>query len=154
MKVLSVFAVITVILLCTTLPAFARSSFGSVTYKGKSYYNLATAYSISYDFADSDAFVADVSIPNTRTLTGNTNGKPAYAHVQLGALENEVISVAPGNTIQFHIRYWFTVRLENDQEGDFDTKCRNSMTIQKIENLTEPSEDSFKCTLHRITSQE
>lgn len=116
MKVLSVFAVITVILVCTTLPAFARSSFGSVTYKGKPYYNLATAESISYYFADKDAYVSNVSIPNTRTITGNTKGKPSFAHIQLGSTSSDAIALAPGNTIQFHIRYWFTVRLENDPD--------------------------------------
>ena len=111
MKVLSVFAAVTVILLCTTLPAFAASSSDFITYKGSQFSEFKFVESISYEYGGKYKSIDNVTIPNTYNAQGNTKGQPFYADVRLATLKADTVVLQPGQTIQFHFRYWCNVVL-------------------------------------------
>lgn len=110
-SVVAVLVVSVVLLLCSSVSAFAVSSSDFITYKGKQFSSFKFVESITYEYGSKYTIKENVTIPNTYNAQGNTKGQPFYADVRLASLKSDTLVLQPGQSIYFRFRYWCNVVL-------------------------------------------
>lgn len=112
-SVVAVLVVSVVLLLCSSVSAFALPIVKPVTYNGANWVSVTNAPAVRFRFAGQSFDYEDYNIPVQKQIIGNGKGTPQYAYVMFGWRNDEWLVLKPGESIKFYVRYWANVYLSS-----------------------------------------
>lgn len=119
-SVVAVFVVSVVLLLCSSVSAFALPIVKPVTYNGANWVSVSNVPGLRFYFAGKTAAYDTYNIPVQKQIIGNGKGLPQYTYVDFGAYFNpendQRLPVKSGESYKFYVRYWANVYLSSSPQ--------------------------------------